>query len=336
MSRRLRDGHHEFLSDGWIEEARRFLRGAAPDAAFSFCEAFADPPPGIAGAWHVRVADGRVEAAAGEAAGTDLRVDGDYQAMLGMVQTVYAAGRDSLGRAHREMTHRHGPDAMRMSGTVPGPMQGVLAGLHDHMAARTVENPHLEHRVRRLGLADHAAELAGVGRTVVERAVTEAFADELADQVEAETAGRQTPYVGGLLPWHRLFEEIVLHPVARTAAETVLGPGLVLGSVRGGRVGAAGDPRNSPSSEASSPVVTASFVLDGAGAAPKGSLILTGSASSPPGPAPGLTLDITYARTTAARADDFGPVGTEQLRRNPPAFAALVGRGDSAGGSSAG
>ena len=78
---------------------------------------------------------------------------GDYQAVLAIAQTVYAAGPEASERARRELVHRHGPDAVRMEGALHGDKAAlrVIAGLHDHLAARTVENPDLAHRLRRSG-----------------------------------------------------------------------------------------------------------------------------------------------------------------------------------------
>src|ERR1700734_782430 len=41
------DQRTQFLSEAWIEEARRFLSNRAPTARFSLCETFSEPPPGI-------------------------------------------------------------------------------------------------------------------------------------------------------------------------------------------------------------------------------------------------------------------------------------------------
>jgi ectoine hydroxylase-related dioxygenase (phytanoyl-CoA dioxygenase family) len=227
------DARVEFLSDEWIDEARRFLEAAAPDVTFTLCESFTDPPPGIDGAWHVRIDRGRVEAGAGEIGGADLHVEGDYQAVLAMAQTVYAAGPDAVARARRELVHRHGADAIRVKGDVPAELQGVLGALHDHMAARTIENPHLDHRVERLGLQRQVRELAEQGYTVIERAVSEAMADELREHVEREVRAHHPFTTNGLLLRHRLFEEVALHPLACTAAQSVVGQGMILGAMSG-------------------------------------------------------------------------------------------------------
>ncbi|MFC5752428.1 hypothetical protein [Actinomadura rugatobispora] len=316
MTRAPADGRFEFLSGAWIEEAARFVRNAAPDVRFTLCETFTDPPPGIGGAWHVRVGGGAVEAGPGEIQDADLRVSGDYQGMLAMVQTVYAAGRDAMDRARREMVHRHGPGVMRMEGSAPAAMHPVLAGLHDHMAARTIENPHLGHRAARLGLARHVAEFKERGHTVIERAISEAFADELRERVQSES---RAPDAGGLLARHRLFEEIALHPLARTAAHGLLGPDMILRGLSAS---------DAPSQVPDALVVVASWVLDDRGLSlPKGSVVLRDDRSTRPPEAQDVPITITavYAHPSTGPADGFGSVGEECLRRNPPAFRTLLG-----------
>ena len=116
----------EFLSDGWIDAARRFLEEAAatePALAtgrYAVCESFTDAPPGLGlpddrAVWHFVIEDGRATAGRGELADADLRVDGDYQAVLSIAQTVYAAGPDGDGAGPARAGPPHGgrpdPDA---------------------------------------------------------------------------------------------------------------------------------------------------------------------------------------------------------------------------------
>jgi ectoine hydroxylase-related dioxygenase (phytanoyl-CoA dioxygenase family) len=235
----------EFLSDSWIDAARRFLEDAvAADPAlaatnFSVCESFTDAPPALGypddrAVWHFRLGGGRVEAGRGDLADVDMRIDGDYQAILAIAQTVYAAGADAVARAHREMAHRPESTVVR-HGSLAGNTvaTAVLGQLHDHLAARTMENPDLEHRVRRLGLERHVRELDEQGYTIIERAVTEAMADELREVVEREVRAHHPFTTNGLLLRHRLFEEVALHPLACAAAESVVGRGFLLGAMSG-------------------------------------------------------------------------------------------------------
>jgi ectoine hydroxylase-related dioxygenase (phytanoyl-CoA dioxygenase family) len=235
----------EFLSPGWLEAARQFLADEVPtrpelaDASFSLCESFGDAPPSVAGpdgraAWHLRIGDGRVTAELGDRPGTDVRIEGDYQTVLAVAQVVHAAGRDAVARAHREARHRAGGRPLRVTGAVHDPaLLRLLDDLHDHLAARTVENPDLDHRVHRLGLQRHVTELAEQGYTTIERAVSDAMADELREVVEREVRTHHPFTTNGLLLRHRLFEEVALHPLACAAAESVVGQGMVLGAMSG-------------------------------------------------------------------------------------------------------
>lgn len=227
------DARSELLSDAWIAAAREFLEAASPDVTFTLCESFSDPPPGVHDAWHVRIDHGWAEAGPGAVADADLRVEGDYQTVLAMAQTVYAAGPEAVNRAQRELAHRAGKDAIRVTGTAPPELQSVLGALHDHMAARTIENPNLEHRIERLGLERQALELAEHGFTIIERAVSEDFADELREHVEREVRSHHPFTSNGLLLRHRVFEEVALHPLACAAAQSVLGRGMILGAMSG-------------------------------------------------------------------------------------------------------
>lgn len=239
------DERVEFLSDEWIAEATRYLKAAVDDRpspggiSFSLCEALDDAPPSVAGdgraAWHVRVDHGHVTADRGEIDGADVMVRGDYQAVLALAQTVYGAGPEATARAHRELNHRAGAAAFHVAVAAPldPAVQDLLTGLHDHMAARTIENPDFTHRVRRLGLEKHVAQLEEDGYTVIENAVSSDFADELRDHVQREVLAHHPFTTNGLLLRHRVFEEVALHPLVCTAAQSVVGHGMILGAMSG-------------------------------------------------------------------------------------------------------
>ncbi|HTX48945.1 MAG TPA: hypothetical protein VME40_06090, partial [Caulobacteraceae bacterium] len=84
----------EFLSDAWIDEARRFLERAVEQrkddlggAPFSLSERFTDAPPHLnlpdnVGAWTARYDGETLTAARGFDATADVVVEGDYQAGL--------------------------------------------------------------------------------------------------------------------------------------------------------------------------------------------------------------------------------------------------------------
>src|SRR4051795_5050987 len=92
----------EFLSDGWIDVARRYLENAVdttPElraARLSICESFTDAPPALGlpddrAVWHFAIDMGPVDVGRVSLAGADMRIDGDYQTILGIAQSVYAA-----------------------------------------------------------------------------------------------------------------------------------------------------------------------------------------------------------------------------------------------------
>jgi len=236
----------EFLSDAWMDVARRYLQHAVDTepglatASVSICESFSDAPPGLGlpddrAVWFFRLDEGRVDVGRGELPGADVRVEGDYQATLALAQTVYAAGPEAVERARRELYHRGGPDVLRVVGALDpdAPATAAIGGLHDHLAAHTIENPDLAHRVGRLGLQRQVAELAEQGYTVIERAVSEEMADELREVVEREVRAHHPFTTNGLLVRHRLFEEVALHPLAGAAAESAVGRGFLLGAMSG-------------------------------------------------------------------------------------------------------
>jgi ectoine hydroxylase-related dioxygenase (phytanoyl-CoA dioxygenase family) len=256
------DAVRAFLSDAVA--TRRELQALR----FSLCEAFDDAPPHVAAtqaglvpqegasasrvAWYLRIDCGTVTVAAGEAQDVDLHISGDYQHVLAQAQTVYAAGEDAVVRARRELAHRASGrvgqvnqvgqvgqagkrEPLQRRGALPDDpaLARLLADLHDHMAARTVENPDLAHRLERLGLARQASDLAEHGFCVIERAVTEAFADELRPHVHREVRDHHPLTTNGLMLRHRLFEEVALHPLACAVAQSAVGRGMLLGAMSG-------------------------------------------------------------------------------------------------------
>ncbi len=240
------DARVEFLSDRWIDAAREFLTSAAhrpalADLTFSMSEVFTDAPPAMGlpedvAAWWFALDHGRLEVGRGARHDASLIVRGDYQTVLAAAQGVNAAGPEARARAWRELVHRAGrPDPLRVEGRFPRDpaLRALLDDLHDHLAARTVENPHVEHRVRRLGLERHVRELAEDGFTVIERAITEEFADELRARTRDEILAHHPFTTNGLMLRDRLFEEVALHPSACTAAQSVVGQGMILGAMSG-------------------------------------------------------------------------------------------------------
>jgi len=240
------DKRFEFVSPGWIDSARSFMtqfvaqHSELRSESYSMCEAFDDAPPAFdlpnrRAAWYWRLSNGVLDVGAGEIADAVLSIRGDYQHVLSMAQGVNAAGEEAQRRARREFRHRAGRDALRITGpmpTAPALLQ-MINELHDHMASATIENPDYAHRVERLGLARQLVELRERGYTVIERAVTDAFADELRERVADEVRKHHPFTTNGLMMRHRLFEEVALHPLVCTVAESAVGRGMVLGAMSG-------------------------------------------------------------------------------------------------------
>ncbi len=84
----------EFLSDGWLDEARKFLereckhrKEQLAGRPFSLSERFTDAPPHLklpdnVAAWNFRYDGENVSVSRGFNDAADLKVEGDYQAVL--------------------------------------------------------------------------------------------------------------------------------------------------------------------------------------------------------------------------------------------------------------
>jgi hypothetical protein len=122
----------------------------------------------------------------------------------------------------REATQMSGKDAFRVRGRLPDEASRLLGLFHDHMARRTVENPDLEHRARRLGLTSKIRDMDQHGFVVLERAITPDFADTL----RAATRAAMAPDQGLLDSWlylGRPFERLMLNPLLMTLIDASLG-----------------------------------------------------------------------------------------------------------------
>jgi ectoine hydroxylase-related dioxygenase (phytanoyl-CoA dioxygenase family) len=252
--------HFEFLSDAWLEEARDFLSREASvrkerlaGRVFSLSERFTDAPPhlklaGDVAAWSARF-DGEkisVERAFDERA--DVVVEGDYQAALSAAQFVGAFVPGALQAQLRETAAMFGTDAVRAHGAFADAQPSELfAMLHDHMARRTVENPDLAHRAARQGIAHKVRELEEHGYTVLERAISPEFADEVraatlrALRTHGSDRSQQLGSLGTQLQWMlyhgREFERLAQHPLLLTLIDASLGRGAVIGSLSAIRKG---------------------------------------------------------------------------------------------------
>ena len=237
-------GQFEFLSDEWLAEAERFLRETVKIRAerlggrpFSVSERFMQAPPHLkfendVAAWSLRYDGVGVSVSRGFDDKADLRVEGDYQAALSLAQFVGVLAPGGSQAMWRETRHMFGNDAVRVAGTPPeGYGATVLALLHDHLGRRTVENPDLAHRARRQGLSGKIREMEEQGYTVLERAVSPDFADELREEIQRAVLPHQELILHWMLYQGRAFELLTQHPLLMTLVHASLGRGAVIGSM---------------------------------------------------------------------------------------------------------
>jgi len=235
--------HAELLSDRWLEEAAKFFREALPmrrpalgGRPFSLSERFTDAPahlkfPGDVAAWSLRF-DGQDVAISRTFDGAaDVVLEGDYQAALALAQFVgvlVPGGAEAMWREARQM---FGADALRLRGQLADEQARTLMGLfHDHMGRRTVENPDLEHRARRMGLSGKIREMEEQGFTIIERAISETFADEVRAAVKGSVQPQQGVSMNWMLYQGIPFERLTLNPMAMTLIDASLGRGAQLAS----------------------------------------------------------------------------------------------------------
>jgi ectoine hydroxylase-related dioxygenase (phytanoyl-CoA dioxygenase family) len=236
--------HFEFLTDGWLDEVRRFFREAVPprkamlaNTRFTLSERFTDAPPhlnlpGNTGAWTLRF-DGEtaiVERGFDEKA--DLTVEGDYQQALYLAQFVGVLVPGASEEMWREARHMFGKDAFRIKGAIADEQGNILLGLlHDHMGRRTVENPDLEHRARKLGLTSKIRDMEEHGYVVLERAISDDFAGEVRAAIKRAVLPQQGVSMNWMLYQGREIERITLNPLAMTLIDASLGRGAQLASM---------------------------------------------------------------------------------------------------------
>lgn len=232
-------GQVELLDDAWLDRARRFLERELPVAKpqpFTLSESFTDAPPhlgfpGDVAAWSL-VWDGvDVAVQRGARDDADVIVEGDYQAALTMSQHVGFERPGGQAAAWREVVQQYGPDAVRMRGRIADDAaQRLLARLHDHLARRTVENPDINHRATRQGLAGHIRHMEEHGYAVIERAISEDFADEIREQTLRTLADHGVTTLNWMLYQGRCFELLAQQPSLLTLVDASLGRGAVIGS----------------------------------------------------------------------------------------------------------
>lgn len=246
--------HVEFLTDRWLDEARAFFHEAIPlrramlaGKAFSLSERFTDAPPHLnfpnnVAAWSLTF-DGETATVSRDFnENADLLFEGDYQQGLFLAQFVGVLVPGGSAEMWREALHTFGKDSFRIKGRIEDEQVQTLLGLlHDHMARRTVENPDLEHRARKLGLSGKIREMEDQGFTVIERAISPEMADELRAAIRRAVLPQQGVSMNWMLYQGREIERVVLNPLAMTLIDASLGRGAQLAScaaiIRGPGVG---------------------------------------------------------------------------------------------------
>ena len=236
--------HVELLSDAWLEKARQWLERESEQRKerlagrpFSLSERLTHAPPhlklpGDVAQWSLRYDGAKVHVSREFDAGADLVVEGDYQIALIAAQTVGWLAPGVMERALREIVHAYGKDVIRSRGMLKDAAARELLGLlHDHMARRTVENPDLAHRARRLGIAGKVREMEAQGYTVLERAISPEFADELRDATLRALLPHNTFTLQWMLYQGPEFERIAQHAQLMTLIDASLGRGAVIGSL---------------------------------------------------------------------------------------------------------
>jgi ectoine hydroxylase-related dioxygenase (phytanoyl-CoA dioxygenase family) len=236
----------EFLSDEWLDEARTFLEGETArerPAPFSISERFSNAPPhlglpGDVAAWraswdgHSLTVDRSVDDSA------DMVVEGEYQAALAAAQLVGITAPNAAEHLRREVAAQFGKDALRTRGRpADDRVAALMARLHDHLGRRTVENPDMRHRAISQGLAGNLAEMEDQGFTILERAISNEFADEVREHTLRALSEQSVTSLQWMLYQGRPFELLAQHAQLMTLIDASLGRGAVIASLSAIRKG---------------------------------------------------------------------------------------------------
>jgi hypothetical protein len=241
----------EFGTAGWLDLARDYLtprvaarRDSLRGLRLALDEIYTDAPPhlefpdGVA-AIHIVIDDGELTVGAGTLDEPDLRVTGNYDQAATMYTGVYEQMPERRERLARELTHRHG-DSIEIIGTPPSDpaVLATLEGLHDHLARHIRLNTDLDHRIRNLGLTDHLARIEEDGYTIIEDAFSEAWADEIQEELLRhlqDSTIEDVQSAAMLLQRGPIFEEMALHPYIFALHQKLLGPDMNLAHYIGSR-----------------------------------------------------------------------------------------------------
>ena len=232
----------EFLSDAWLDEARKFLerecnnrKAQLAGRPFSVSERFTNAPPHLkfaddVAAWSMRYDGENLCVSRDFNAAADLAVEGDYQAALTAAQFVGVLAPGAMAAMAREVATMFGKDALRAKGALDAQPSEIIAIMHDHLGRRTVENPDLAHRAARQGLTGKIREMEEKGYTVLERAISPKFADEVRSATLRALLPHQTFSMNWMLYHGREFEQLIQNPLLMTLIDASLGRGAVIAS----------------------------------------------------------------------------------------------------------
>ena len=142
---------HEFCSEAWVSEARRYVLEASAAAdlsgiSLSFNEVFTNAPahldPDEQGrvGWYLKIRDSEIEVDRGILPEVDMRITADYAWVLPLARTVFADDPDAAAAAQQSFADATARGLARVEGEAqarPGNLPW-LAGLHDALARVTV------------------------------------------------------------------------------------------------------------------------------------------------------------------------------------------------------
>lgn len=227
----------EFLSDAWFAAAETYLLAEQSQlgAPFSVSARFTDTPPHLGFVDNVAVWTLRWDGASASLTrhfdgNAEMVVEGLYHAGLVGAQYVGILAPGAARARDGEIAHMFGREAFRVRGRLSDGAWEAYGLFSDHLARHTLENPDFEHRARSQGLAGNIREMEEKGYTVIERAISDDFADEL----RVATLGAILPHQKTALNWMlyqgRPFERIIQHPLLMSIIDASLGRGATIGS----------------------------------------------------------------------------------------------------------
>ena len=235
----------EFVSEQWLDAARTFLQdkldeldGNPPAGRFAAIETYTNSPPHLnrpddVATIHIVIEDGKLDVGYGEVANPTFHAKGDYNRALVVGTSVYEHLPERRDRVQRELRHRHGT-VLELTGSgfanVEPRLIQLLAGLHDHLAKRTIGNPDIQHKLKHLQVENRVEEVEQNGYTIFENTISETFVDELNEDLDRLIAENPRGKVAAmLLSRGPLWEEVATHPQIHAVAQHLLGADCNLG-----------------------------------------------------------------------------------------------------------